>query len=134
MDSAVRDRSSLIRQVTTGTTITRLAELADTVYVDRAIVRYVSELAGASREIEHVKLGLSARGALAFIRAAKAWAAGEGRSHVTPQDIIFLADPVLSHRIMLNSEAAFAGISVAEVVEELMGSIRPPEDRSFVSA
>lgn len=134
MDSAVRDRASLIRPVTTGATISRLAELADTVYVDRAVVRYVREIAEASRDAEHVKLGLSARGCLAFIRVAKTWAAAAGRGHVIPHDIKLLAEPVLCHRVLLGAEAAFSGISVAEVVDELMGSVRPPEDRSFVSA
>jgi MoxR-like ATPase len=76
-----------------------------------------------------VKLGLSARGCLAFIRVAKTWAAAEGRDHVIPDDVRVLAEPVLSHRLLLDAEAQFSGITVETVIGRLLDSVAPPTDR-----
>ena len=77
-------------------------------YVDRAIVRYVRQLAEASRELPHVRMGLSARGGLALIRVAKTWAASDGRGHVRARRRRTLAHPVLCHRLLLDPQASSA--------------------------
>jgi MoxR-like ATPase len=76
-----------------------------------------------------VRLGLSARGCLAFIRVAKTWAAADGRDHVVPDDIKELAEPVLCHRLLLDAEAQFNGVTVATVIDRLLESVAPPTDR-----
>jgi MoxR-like ATPase len=106
-----------------------MSGLADDVYVDPAVLGYVAELAEESRRQPHVKLGLSARGCLAFIRVTKTWAAAEGRDHVIPDDVRVLAEPVLSHRLLLDAEAQFSGISVETVIGRLLDSVAPPTDR-----
>jgi len=130
LNSRIRDRAALVGPVADAAAITRMSALADEVYVDRALVSYVRRLAEASREIPHVKLGLSARGCLAFVRVAKTWAAAAGRTHVVPDDIATLADPVLGHRILLHADAVFSGVSVDSVIAELMESVPPPVDRA----
>ena len=87
LGSRLRDRAELAKPVTTTAQIGELAALAGDVHVDRAVVRYVRELAEASRVQPHVRLGLSARGCLALIRVAKTWAASQGRTAVVPEDI-----------------------------------------------
>ncbi|MDQ2699384.1 MAG: AAA family ATPase, partial [Actinomycetota bacterium] len=67
-NAAVRDRAALVTPVITAATIAQMSGLADEVYVDPAVVGYVAELAEESRRQPHVKLGLSARGCLAFVR------------------------------------------------------------------
>ena len=103
--------------------------LADEVYVDPAVVGYVAELAEESRRQPHVKLGLSPRGCLAFVRVAKTWAAADGRDHVVPDDIKDLAEPVLSHRLLLDAEAQFSGVDVQTVISRLLDAVAPPTDR-----
>ena len=103
---------------------------ADEVCVDRSVVRYVRELAEASRALPHVKMGLSARGCLAWVRAAKSWAAADGRAYVVPHDIATLAEPVLGHRLLLDAQAQFSGVQVADVVAGLLEQVPPPVDRS----
>ena len=100
----------------TAATIAQMSGLADEVYVDPAVLGYVAELAEESRRQPHVKLGLSARGCLAFVRVAKTWAAADGRDHVVPDDIKDLAEPVLSHRLLLDAEAQFSGVDVQTVI------------------
>ncbi|MGH3346191.1 MAG: AAA family ATPase [Nocardioides sp.] len=129
VNAKVRDRASLVTPVITGEAISQMSGLADDVYVDPAVVGYVAELAEESRRQPHVKLGLSARGCLAFIRVAKTWAAADGRDHVVPDDVRALAEPVLSHRLLLDAEAQFSGVTVDTVIGRLLDSVAPPTDR-----
>ena len=91
---------------------------------------YVRELAEVSREAAHVKLGLSTRGCLALIRVAKTWAIAHGRTHVVPDDVTTLAEPVLCHRLLLDPQAQFSGVTIADVIEDLLASVTPPHDRA----
>jgi MoxR-like ATPase len=130
VNSQVRDRAAALGPVADPEMVSDLIGLADRVYVDRAIVTYVRRLAEASRELEHVRLGLSARGCLALVRVAKTWAAADGRTHVVPQDVATLAAPVLSHRLVLDAEASFRGVTVEEVIDDLMAAVSVPVDRA----
>jgi MoxR-like ATPase len=130
MSSGIRDRAALLEPVVEGSLIQEMSAIADRVYVDRALITYVRQIAEASREMEHVRLGLSARGCLALIRVAKTWAAADGRAHVVPQDVVTLAEPVLCHRLILDAEAAFRGVSVDDVVRQLLAGVATPLDRA----
>ena len=70
------------------------------------------------------------RGCLAFVRCAKTWAASQGRTYVIPDDIKLLAEPILSHRLLLGVEAQFAGTTVNQVVDEILADIAPPAERA----
>jgi MoxR-like ATPase len=129
LEASIRDRAALIEPAITAETIAQMSALADDVYVDPAVIGYVAELGEESRRMPHVKLGLSARGCLAFIRVAKTWAAADGRDHVVPDDVRELAEPVLSHRILLDAEAQFTGATVETVIGRLLDSVPPPTDR-----
>jgi MoxR-like ATPase len=129
VNAKVRDRAALVEPVITAATIAQMSGLADDVYVDPAVISYVAELAEESRRQPHVRLGLSARGCLALIRVAKTWAAADGRNHVLPDDIKELAQPVLCHRLLLDAEAQFSGVTVEDVIGRLLDSVSPPTDR-----
>ncbi|QBF47548.1 AAA family ATPase [Janibacter limosus] len=128
-DSARRDRTKGLRPVVTAKVVTDMAALADQVHVDAAILAYVSRIAEESRRHRDVRLGLSVRGCLAFVRCAKTWAAGQGRTHVVPDDIKMLAEPVMSHRLLLSAEAEFAGVQVTDVIGRILGQVAPPTER-----
>ncbi len=128
-NAGVRDRAALVTPVITAEAVAQMSRLADEVYVDPTVVGYVAELAEESRRQPHVKLGLSARGCLAFVRVAKTWAAADGRDHVLPDDIKDLAEPVLCHRLLLDAEAQFAGVSVQTIIGRLLDSVATPTDR-----
>jgi MoxR-like ATPase len=83
-------------------------------------------VAEASREAPEVRLGLSTRGCLSWMRAAKAWALAQHRSHVVPEDVITLARPVLAHRLLLHPDALFGGVSAESIVEQLLERVTPP--------
>ncbi|HVV75120.1 MAG TPA: MoxR family ATPase [Mycobacteriales bacterium] len=128
-DAAVRDRAATVSAVVQAKSIADMARLADTVHVEPAILSYVSEIAAATRAARQVRLGLSVRGCLAYVRCAKTWAAADGRNHVIPDDIKELALPVLCHRLLLDAEADFSGVTVDDVIGQVLADIRPPAGR-----
>jgi MoxR-like ATPase len=128
-DASLRDRAGMVKPVITADAVDQMGRLADLVYVDQAILGYVSRLAEESRRHPHVRLGLSVRGCLAYVRCAKSWALSEGRDHVVPDDIKTLAVPVLSHRVLLDAEAQFSGTTVEQVIAGILGEVVPPAER-----
>ena len=129
-DVAVRDRASTIEPLITPNGVNEMANLAAEVHVDPNILSYVTRLAEESRRAPEVKLGVSMRGAQSFVRAAKTWAAADGRDHVVPDDIKELAEPIMSHRVVLDPEAEFAGASVQGVLARILSEITAPENRA----
>jgi MoxR-like ATPase len=63
------------------------------------------------------------------VRCAKTWAISSGRDHVTPDDVLTLAAPVLSHRILLTADAQYADVRISSVIDEIFASVPPPVAR-----
>ena len=112
--------------------VVSLAKLARTVHVDPSINDYVSRLVDGTRSAVEVRLGVSVRGALALIRTAKTLAAANGRHYVIPDDVKVLAEPVLAHRLLLDPEAEFDGVTAESVIGQLLIETAPPSDRQAV--
>lgn len=94
--------------------------VADRIHVSEALSNYVLDLAAATREHPRLALGLSTRGALALMKAARVVAALRGSDFATPDDVKQVAPWVLAHRLVLTPEAALEGTSDAEVVNSLL--------------
>jgi len=99
---------------------------AERVHVAEALSSYVLDVARASREHPRLSLGLSTRGALALLRAARIAAALRGSDFVTPDDVKETALWVMSHRLLLTPEAALEGSSDAEIVRVLLAETPVP--------
>jgi len=118
--------------IVTAETILTMQQLARTVHVDPAINDYVSRLVDGTRSAVEVRLGVSVRGALALVRAAKTLAAASGRHYVIPDDVKVLAEPVLAHRLLLDAEAEFEGVTASSVIGQILLETPPPSDRQPV--
>ena len=127
--AGTRAHDTTVPVVASATTIVEMAAMARTVHVDASINDYVSRLVEASRSAVEVRLGVSVRGALALIRTAKTLAAAAGRHYVVPDDVKALAEPVLSHRLVLDAEAEFDGVTAPSVISQLLIETPPPTDR-----
>ncbi|MDM5329280.1 MoxR family ATPase [Neobacillus sp. CF12] len=99
------------------------------VYVDDTIKRYIVDIVNMTRRFSGVYLGASPRGSIALMKAAQAYAFMFGRDYILPDDIQYLAPFVLSHRIILKSEARFEGISAEEIVHRVIARIPVPVQR-----
>ncbi|QEQ96200.1 AAA family ATPase [Neptunomonas concharum] len=78
--------------------------VCDEILVSDAVIDYVQRLSQASRDADEIELGLSPRGALALLQAAKAWAYLENRDYVVPDDIQHVFPQVVKHRLLLKTE------------------------------
>lgn len=130
--AGVRAHETIVPPIATDEVILEMGALARTVHVDPSINDYVSRLVEASRSATEVRLGASVRGALALIRTAKTFAAANGRHYVIPDDVKALAEPVLAHRLVLDPEAEFDGVTASSVVNQLLVETPPPSDRQTV--
>jgi len=101
-------------------------DVARGVFVSPDIVRYIVELARATRDSEILALGASPRAALALMHAAQAAAALAGRDFVVPDDVVRLAGPVLAHRLILGRDALIARRDAEGVVAALLDSVAAP--------
>ena len=115
-----------VRRVTDAAELTALQTQAAEVYISDAVAEYIVALAGATRSHSALTMGASPRGSRGLYRAAKVWAAMEGRSYVTPDDVQHLAVPVLAHRLVLTGEARFSGKTPEGVVREILSAVEVP--------
>ncbi|WP_293698202.1 MoxR family ATPase [uncultured Agrococcus sp.] len=127
--AANRDASARISPVITTNAIAEMIDLAGTVHVAPAVLQYIAELADHTRGNKDARLGVSVRGAMALARAAKARAASRGRNYVLPDDVEDLARPVLAHRIVLDPEAEFNGVSGEDIVDKAIAEVSAPQER-----
>ena len=130
MDSSNRARASKITPIISSSSIPAMSELAAEVFVDAVVMEYLSEIVTATRTDKDVTLGVSMRGAMALARAAKTWALAASRTYVTPDDVRDLAVPVLAHRIIVDPESEFAGVSAEDIVSRILASLTPPSYRA----
>jgi MoxR-like ATPase len=131
-DAGNRNRSAGVTPLITSKAVGEMAQLANGVHVDQSLLSYVTRIAEESRRSRDAKLGVSVRGCLGYIRAAKTWAIAHGRAFVTPDDIKELALPVLAHRILLTPEAEFSGVTAEQIVGRVLSEISPPSERAVL--
>lgn len=93
------------------------------VYVSDAVADYIIAIAEATRNHSQLKMGVSPRGSRSLYRAAKAWAAMDGRGFVIPDDVKNLAPAVFTHRVLLKSNAKMTGASEERIVEEILNTV-----------
>ena len=112
-----------------------LQELTNKVYIDESIKKYIAEIIYATRNpqkyinnnlVEYIDLGSSTRGAIAFLKASKALALINGRTHVIPEDIKWLRYSVLRHRISLNFAALADNITVENIIDDIFEAVPTP--------
>jgi len=93
-----------------------------------AVKQYIISLVTATRNSEYVKLGVSPRGSIALLKAAKAYAYVKGRNYVVPDDIKDIMVPVLAHRLMLSPKGKSAFDSNEQALEQIALTVQAPTD------
>jgi len=106
--------------------VVHLRQLIKQVVVEEKIIHFIAKISVATRNDKAIYLGASPRATLAILNAAKAYAALSGRDFVIPDDVIYVAKPVLRHRIILTPEKEMEGIPEDEIVEKIIHSIEVP--------
>lgn len=106
--------------------ISAFRQLAHQVHVEENLVQYVINIVQETRNNPMLFLGASPRASIAIMMSAKAYAMIQGRDFVSPEDIKFVALPVLRHRLQLSPEKEMEGISNDEVVKQIIDKIEVP--------
>ena len=98
------------------------------VRVAEPVLSYAVRLARATRDTPSLTLGAGPRGAIALTRAARGFAALEGRDFVVPDDVKRVALPALRHRVQLAPELEIEGRGVDEALAEVIQSVPAPRE------
>ncbi len=97
-----------------------LRQAVETVHISEELKRYVVDLVQATRTAAGVSLGASPRASLALMKMSRALALFDGLSYVTPEQIQEIAVAAIAHRLVLDSQARFSGLTTEKVVRELI--------------
>jgi MoxR-like ATPase len=100
--------------------------VVERVHISGELCAYVLAIAKASREHAQLSLGLSTRGALALLRAARILAGLHGAEFVTADDVKSVAPMVLPHRLMLTGDALLADVTEDDVVARILEQVPAP--------
>lgn len=125
-----QDPLGSLSPVTDGATVQRQIQAVRRLHTAAALREYVVALVTASRTHPSLRLGASPRAGLQLLSAARANAALSGRDHVLPEDVQTVAEPVLTHRLMLTGEAQLAGRTPAEIVTDILQRTPVPSGRA----
>ena len=97
------------------------------VYVHKELMDYIVNIIHATRNTSQIACGVSPRGTLAFLRAAQGYAMVCGRDFVTPEDIKYVALPVLAHRLTMNVSFD-AGSAAKQAISDILSSVTVPTE------
>jgi MoxR-like ATPase len=96
------------------------------VHVEENLMKYIAEIVHETRNNPSLFLGASPRASVALLNSSKAFAAINGRDFVTPEDVKFVAPPVLRHRIMLTPDKEMEGITTDDVIKQIVDKVEVP--------
>ncbi|MCC8146687.1 MAG: MoxR family ATPase [Bacteroidales bacterium] len=116
-----------IHTILTKEELTRFRNLVKQVFVEDSIIKYIADIILATRNSKAVYLGASPRAGVALLNAVKAFAVLQGRDFVIPDDVKYMAVPVLQHRLMLSAETEMEGRSAANITKLLVEKIDVPK-------
>jgi len=120
------DQLSHIQAVLVANDVIALRQQVKRLHVEPKILEFTAKIIHETRNNKSVYLGGSPRASLAIVNAAKAIAAMKGRDFVTPDDIIWVAAPVLRHRIMLTPDKEMEGVTPDDVIAQIIQKLEVP--------
>ncbi len=116
-----------LEPVMTAAEVQELQELVDRVRLDQSLVDYVIALATATRESDDLQVGISPRGSLALVQAARATAVLQGRDFCVPEDIVSNVLGVCAHRV-ISKTYMHAGdtLTTRRIMQQMLETVRAP--------
>ena len=115
-----------ISSVLTKENVKSFQELVQKVHVEKNLMEYISTIVHNTREHSSLYLGASPRASLSILTSSKAFAIINNRDFVTPDDIQFVSEAVLNHRIGLHAEREMEGITEEDVIRQIIKNIEVP--------
>ncbi len=116
-----------LKMVVDGAELIQMQEMVLQIYCADSIRFYIATLAQATRHHQDLTLGISPRGALMLMLAARGRALLLNRDYILPDDVLAMAFPVMSHRLLLKPEARLRKITVKDVLVEILQGVPVPQ-------
>lgn len=120
------DPATLVSPVFKAEEISEFQRIIQEVLVEPRLMRYIASIVHSTRNNPYLFLGASPRASLSILHASKAVAAIRGRDFVIPEDIKFVANPALRHRIIITPEKEMEGITTGQIIQQIIESIEIP--------
>ncbi len=118
-----------LKSVASRDTIIEASQAVNTVRVPDDIKDYIVRIVSATRSSTKLILGLSPRGSLALMRAARAYAAVNGRDFVIPSDVKKVAPNVMGHRVMLKGHSlSYGAKGTMDVINDILNTVAVPTE------
>ena len=115
-----------LKPVVTLADVMGLKRAVEKIRISEELKRYVVDIVAATRTAGGVQLGASPRASIALMKTAQAIALFDGLDFVGPEQIQKLAVPVVAHRLVLEPQARFSGLTTRGVVGDILKKIRVP--------
>jgi MoxR-like ATPase len=115
-----------VRPVVQAEDLTILRGLLGQIVIRDELTAYLVDIVRATRQHESILVGAGPRATQALIMASRANAAISGRDFVTPDDVKTMALPVLGHRLIMRPEFEIEGLTVSEVIEQVLQQVAVP--------
>ena len=104
----------------------KLRQSLETIMVKEELLAYIVDIVRKTRVHQGILVGAGPRATQALLLAGRTFAAINGRDFTTPDDIKAMAPPVLEHRLILRPEYEIEGLTVKEVIEDILKEIAVP--------
>ena len=118
--------SGAVQAVIKAQDLQELREQLGAILMRDELIGYLVDIVRATRQHESVLVGAGPRATQSLMMGSRACAAMAGRDFVTPDDIKTMALPVLEHRVILRPEFEIEGLTVAEVIQQILQQIAVP--------
>jgi MoxR-like ATPase len=115
-----------LQPVATLADVLALKQAVESIRISEELKRYAVDLVAATRRARSVQLGASPRASISLMKTAQATALFAGMDFVTPEQIQQLAVPVIAHRLVLEPQARFSGVTQRGVIEDILKSLKVP--------
>jgi MoxR-like ATPase len=115
-----------VKPVLSAEEIKAYRQLVQQIHLEGNVIGYIGKIIHETRNNSSLFLGASPRASVAILNGSKAYAALNGRDFVTPEDIKFIAAPVLRHRVMLTPDKEMEGVTADQVIKQIIDKIEVP--------
>jgi len=115
-----------ISSITNVDEILSMNKIVKKVYVSNQVMKYIVQIIRSTRENKEIYLGSSPRGSLALSRAGQIFAAMSGRDYVIPDDVKYLADSILGHRLIIQPTSRLKNVTPSAVIADILYETQVP--------
>jgi len=115
-----------VKKILTPDILAKVRTLMTKILIKSDLIDYIVDIIRATRDHQSIMTGAGPRATQALILASRAFAATQGRDFVTPDDIKYLIIPVLDHRLILRPEYEMEGLTIQEVILDVIQRIDVP--------